>query len=103
MFSSNAVFAYPCDDGNGGDNIQHEGQDFNDHDETNPREETDEHKNEAHADDDSTYRYSWQLQLQPSLPPTSVLLVPIPSPTMRKKFRIFTLTQTKPRRWRLTS
>jgi hypothetical protein len=33
MFSSNAVFAYPCDDGNGGDNIQHEGQDFKDHDE----------------------------------------------------------------------
>jgi hypothetical protein len=45
----------------------HEGQDFNDHDETKPREETDEHKIEAHADDDSTYRYSWQLQLQPSL------------------------------------
>jgi hypothetical protein len=67
MFSSNAVFAYPCDDRNGGDNIQHTGQEFNDHDETNPREETDEHKNEANADDDSTYRYSWQLQLQPSL------------------------------------
>ncbi len=55
------------DDENGEETNQHEGQEFNDHDETNPREETDEHKIEPHADDDNTYRYSWHLQLQPSL------------------------------------
>ncbi len=63
MFSSNAVFAYTCDAENGEDMNQNAGPAINDHNANN----SDEQHVDAQDDEESTHRFSWQMQLEPSL------------------------------------
>ncbi len=61
MVSSNAVFAYPCEDENGENMDQQEWQDTHDGDDN-----TDDQQVDALADEVRTHRFSWRLQMEPS-------------------------------------
>jgi hypothetical protein len=69
MFSSNAVFAYTCDDDHRNDMNQQGWDDDNDHitHEDNHNDTTDEDMLTENTVDESTYRHSWQIQMTPAL------------------------------------